>query len=149
MIWPNSRRAFAAREWQNRNADLASLWRALAQWQNYTYDADLAITPGDAKYYITTSVWPWLAYLQPGPLLTASGASLSRIYVSPPRSPSMGLVRVWGYVRCALTEVGTFRVTNPRTGTVTSTAVDTAALGRGGATEGWVHVDVPAQAHDA
>jgi hypothetical protein len=146
MSWPASRRAFATREWANRNADIAGLWRALMQWQNYTYDADLAITPADPKLYRADPDYErpfkWMGYAQTAPL---TSGSIATVYVPPPRSPGMQILRVWLYCACADGHSARVDITNERTRVTTSADVTTAALG---GTSGWMSLDVSVQPHD-
>jgi len=167
MSWPESRRAFATREWANRNADIAGLWRSLMQWENYTYDTDLAITPGDGKIF-AVNFWPgnssydkylpevfaWLGAFQFTPQYKASDyfttRKVAQFFVPPSRILHSGKLRVWAYVVLSdATPVGRIDVTNERTGVITSTAASSAALGGGGATTGWLSLDVSAQPNDS
>jgi hypothetical protein len=157
MSWPTSRRLFATREWANGNAALAGFWRSIAHWQNYTYDTDLALSPADPKTSTPFSfAWfLWMSVVQPSPVTWADQMPPAtttipplRIYVPPPRAPGASKVRVWLYARCALASAGTLQITNERSLSTSLVTVDTAALGGGGATEGWLSADVTVQAHD-
>lgn len=153
--YPTTRRAFTSDEAGSGAPLFAGLPRALMDWQNYTYNSDLPISPADAKVFGQPSMagftaafsWqPWAADdVTPTPqrfLSSAYGLGrllLASVYVPPPRVPTSG-VTIWVMVELGATNsVGTVEVKDVGTGAVYTAAVTYAACGSV-LTGGWISV---------
>jgi hypothetical protein len=153
--YPTERRSFNDNEAISGSAALAGMPRALMEWQNYTYNSDLPISPCDAVIYGASEFLPWQAdgasNSSPSPQRTASSSVVSRVLsevtLPPPRIPVAG-VKVWAWVELAATDsVGEIRVYNLRNRVAYSSTVTYAACGSV-LTGAWIGIDAEAQPWD-
>lgn len=143
--YPTSRRAFTRGESIPGSPALAGIASLLAEWENYTYNSDLPITPCDGKVFGEgdasgfTASWSWQPWasgdVSPTPqrflnaAFTSGVKMLASVYVPPPRVPTSG-VTIWAWVELGATNsIGALEVKDAVTGAVYSTAITYAACG--------------------
>ena len=162
--YPTTRRVFAIEEARSAYPLLGGTVRDLMGWENYTYNADLPITPCDGKVFGGgdvsgfTSAWSWQPWTTddcsptPQRFINSSytgglSVMLCSVYVPPPRVPTAG-IRVWVRVELGATNsVGSVEVRSAATGVVYSVAVTYAACGSV-LTGAWLSIDGEVQPGD-